>query len=327
MLRDHKKLRRAPQLRAVRPHAARSTRTSCATWSSRCSPSTTRGPRPGGAGARLATAARIERPAARRGQGRVDDPEDVRMTRAARRRPRWPAVDLVRGPHGHGRVPCRARRAHRRRRRRVPGLHHPRMRDRLPGQPVRARRPTAASSSTTRSASSAAPATWSATPKAPSRGAIPKAATVSCSDDHDGRDRVIGACLKWVDLRPDVDPLTGAVHTDARTVRARPTPTRLRSSGPCGSARRWHARSSRSPPAPPAAEPMLRDALAAGAARARPRRSRHRCAERTRRARPGRRAHRRSRRRVWRVEHSIGAAARCPPSSPPSLGAAQALGW
>ena len=54
------------------------------------------------------------------------------------------------------------------------GCTHPGVRGRLPGQPVRARRPTAASSSTTSSASSAAPATWSATPRAPSPGRYPE---------------------------------------------------------------------------------------------------------------------------------------------------------
>ena len=127
----------------------------------------------------------------------------------------------------------------------VPRLHHPGVRGGLPGQPLRARRPTAASSSTTSSASSAARATSSATPPGAITWTLPR-----------GRPRrrvpavmtptrcwLARVCLKWVDLRPEVDPLTGAVtttHAAAGAVRRRPRP---RSSGRCGPPRRGAARS------------------------------------------------------------------------------------
>ena len=78
---------------------------------------------------------------------------------------------------------------------------------------------------------------------------------------------MIAACLKWVDHRPQVDPLTGAVRTDART------------SGPSGAdqaalewalrlGEAWAAEVIVATAGPAGTEPMLRDALASGAARA-----------------------------------------------------------
>jgi electron transfer flavoprotein beta subunit len=78
---------------------------------------------------------------------------------------------------------------------------------------------------------------------------------------------VIVACMKWVDRRPDIDPLTADVHTDART------------SGPSeadDAALEWALRlgeTRRSPvvalaAGPAAVESMLRDAVATGASRA-----------------------------------------------------------
>ena len=73
--------------------------------------------------------------------------------------------------------------------------------------------------------------------------------------------------MKWVDRRPEVDPLTGAVHTDTRT------------SGPSDAdeaALEWALRIGEAwslevvavTAGPPVADSMLRDAVAAGAARA-----------------------------------------------------------
>jgi electron transfer flavoprotein beta subunit len=75
---------------------------------------------------------------------------------------------------------------------------------------------------------------------------------------------VIAACLKWVDRRPSVDPLSGVVRTDTRT------------SGPSDSdetALEWALRLGDAwavdvialSAGPEASEPMLRDAVAAGA--------------------------------------------------------------
>lgn len=79
---------------------------------------------------------------------------------------------------------------------------------------------------------------------------------------------MIAACLKWVDDNPDVDPLSGAVRTDART------------SGPSDADRtalEWALRLGEAwsddvvavTAGPAAAEPVLREALAAGASSAR----------------------------------------------------------
>ena len=71
--------------------------------------------------------------------------------------------------------------------------------------------------STTSSASSAGPVTWSATVKVPSTGPTPTAATVWCSAMAERRLAV--ACLSPTDLRPEVDPLSGQVHADGRLLR------------------------------------------------------------------------------------------------------------
>ncbi|MDH3678453.1 MAG: mycofactocin-associated electron transfer flavoprotein beta subunit [Acidimicrobiia bacterium] len=74
-------------------------------------------------------------------------------------------------------------------------------------------------------------------------------------------------CLKWVDLRPEIDPLTGAISSDVRFSGAGPADL---------SALEWGLRIATASggtvtaatSGPPAAEGMLRDALAAGATRA-----------------------------------------------------------
>ena len=75
------------------------------------------------------------------------------------------------------------------------------------------------------------------------------------------------ACLKWVDRRAEVDPLTGAVRTDRRTSGA---------SNADEAALEWALRAGKAWGRPvvvvtagrPESEPMLRDALAAGASAA-----------------------------------------------------------
>jgi electron transfer flavoprotein beta subunit len=78
---------------------------------------------------------------------------------------------------------------------------------------------------------------------------------------------VIAACLKWVDRRPEIDPLHAHVHTDARTAGASPADE---------AALEWALRAGEVTgrpvvavsAGPPAAESVLRQALAAGASRA-----------------------------------------------------------
>jgi electron transfer flavoprotein beta subunit len=78
---------------------------------------------------------------------------------------------------------------------------------------------------------------------------------------------LIAACVKWVDRRPEIDPVTGAVHTDARTSGL---------SAADESALEWALRAGEAWGAPvhvvsagPAgADGILRDALARGAATA-----------------------------------------------------------
>ncbi|HEX7442999.1 MAG TPA: hypothetical protein VF320_03870, partial [Acidimicrobiales bacterium] len=84
---------------------------------------------------------------------------------------------------------------------------------------------------------------------------------------------MIGVALKWVDLRPEVDPLSGAVHDDAHSFGCSPADQAalewaLRLAGS------W-SQNAGGPPevvvvtaGPAAAEALLRDALAAGADRA-----------------------------------------------------------
>ena len=66
---------------------------------------------------------------------------------------------------------------------------------------------------------------------APSRGPTPKAATASSSGARDAPRRR----AKWVDLRPEVDPLTCTSARDARTAGCSAA-DRPRSSGRCGPA-------------------------------------------------------------------------------------------
>jgi electron transfer flavoprotein beta subunit len=78
---------------------------------------------------------------------------------------------------------------------------------------------------------------------------------------------VIAACLKWVDRRPEIDPMSAQVHTDARTAGASPADE---------AALEWALRAGEATGAPvlavsagpPAAESVLRKALEAGADRA-----------------------------------------------------------
>jgi len=78
---------------------------------------------------------------------------------------------------------------------------------------------------------------------------------------------VIAACLKWVDRRPEIDPLNAQVRTDARSAGA---------SAADEAALEWALRTGEATgrpvlavsAGPPAAEAVLRQALAAGADRA-----------------------------------------------------------
>lgn len=78
---------------------------------------------------------------------------------------------------------------------------------------------------------------------------------------------MIAACMKWVDRRPEVDALTGAVHADARSAGA---------SDADEAALEWALRTADAwnddvvaiTAGPPAADTLLRDAVAAGARRA-----------------------------------------------------------
>jgi electron transfer flavoprotein beta subunit len=78
---------------------------------------------------------------------------------------------------------------------------------------------------------------------------------------------MIAACLKWVDQRPEIDPLTGNVRVNPRTFGASPADL---------AALEWALRIGRGwgvdvvalTAGPPASEPVLREALATGAVRA-----------------------------------------------------------
>jgi electron transfer flavoprotein beta subunit len=75
----------------------------------------------------------------------------------------------------------------------------------------------------------------------------------------------IAACLKWVDQNPDVDRLTGAVHTDGRTSGASPADSAaLEWALRLGA--RWHRPVVAVTAGPPGADTIVREALAAGAA-------------------------------------------------------------
>jgi len=78
---------------------------------------------------------------------------------------------------------------------------------------------------------------------------------------------VIAACLKWVDRRPEWDPATSQVITDARTSGlSAPDAAALELALRCGDA--WSRPVAAVTAGPPAAEDVLREAIAAGAVRA-----------------------------------------------------------
>ena len=122
------------------------------------------------------------------------------LRQGAPRRPMRTFVNGIglRGPHGGRRVPGGGPGPHHRRRRRLPRLHHPGLRHRLPGQPVRAHRrrrilfnyEQCFECGTCYLVCNTGAITWT----------YPTAATASCSTEAErGRRRV---CLKWVELRP-----------------------------------------------------------------------------------------------------------------------------
>lgn len=74
-------------------------------------------------------------------------------------------------------------------------------------------------------------------------------------------------CLKWVDLRPEVDPLTGEASSDARFSGAGPADLAALEWG-LRFAERLGGTVSVATVGPPEADPMLRSALAVGASRA-----------------------------------------------------------
>jgi electron transfer flavoprotein beta subunit len=78
---------------------------------------------------------------------------------------------------------------------------------------------------------------------------------------------VIAACLKWVDRRPEVDPLTGAVHADARSAGASEADQAALESA-LRAAAAWNDEVVAITAGPGAADAVLREAVAAGATRA-----------------------------------------------------------
>jgi electron transfer flavoprotein beta subunit len=78
---------------------------------------------------------------------------------------------------------------------------------------------------------------------------------------------VIGVCLKWVERRPEIDPLTGEVGTDARTSGASEADQSALEWG-LRLAEAWGGEVVAVTAGTAEAEPVLRDALAAGADRA-----------------------------------------------------------
>jgi electron transfer flavoprotein beta subunit len=77
----------------------------------------------------------------------------------------------------------------------------------------------------------------------------------------------IAACLKWTDLRPEVDPVTGAVRADARSSRLS-DPDRAALEWALRCAEAWDGEVVAVTAGPPAAASVVREALAAGAGRA-----------------------------------------------------------
>jgi electron transfer flavoprotein beta subunit len=78
---------------------------------------------------------------------------------------------------------------------------------------------------------------------------------------------MIAVCIKWVDARPDVDPLTGEVRTDARTSGASDADNAALEWA-LRAAQQWETSVVAVTAGPTGAEAVLRDALAAGAASA-----------------------------------------------------------
>lgn len=78
---------------------------------------------------------------------------------------------------------------------------------------------------------------------------------------------MIAVCLKWVERRPDVDPLTGATHTDHRTSGASDADLAALEHA-LRLAEMWGDDVVAVTAGPAVADPMLREALAAGASRA-----------------------------------------------------------
>ena len=194
VLRDHRKLRRAPGARAVRPGAAPLPADDRRASSSACSASTTRSPSRACAGSsteeRKRAGVTLTRPRPRR---RSTDWRTLRMSDAGDiERPTWPAI-VVRGPDRHDALRRPRARPHHRRRRRSAPTAAPASAS-SPARPsCSCRRATAASCSTTSSASSAARATSCATRRARSPGRTPRAATAWSSAARDRRLLEVGA--------------------------------------------------------------------------------------------------------------------------------------
>ena len=79
--------------------------------------------------------------------------------------------------------------------------------------------------------------------------------------------RRIGVALKWVDLRPEVDPLSGAVHDDGHSTGCSEADRAALEWG-LVLAERWSAELTVATVGPAGADALLRDALAVGADRA-----------------------------------------------------------
>src|SRR5581483_10352501 len=119
---------------------------------------------------------------------------------------------LLRGPHGHGRLPRGGDGAHHRGRRPVPRLYDARVRDRVPRRPVRTdvgRRDPLQLRAVLR--------VRDVLPRVQHRGGHHVALPGGRLRRGVPAGMTVVACLKWVDHKPDVDPLTGAVRTDWRT--------------------------------------------------------------------------------------------------------------
>ncbi len=78
---------------------------------------------------------------------------------------------------------------------------------------------------------------------------------------------MIAACLKWVDLRPEIDPLDAHVRTDPRTAGLSPADAAALEWG-LRAGDRWDQPVLVVTAGPPEAERVLRDAVAAGASHA-----------------------------------------------------------